>query len=254
MSVLAKAVSPCGLRLVLPCADKLFFVNVEGDKDTALAFRVSRGYLACPDSSLLQEFLSYIDKHTDRITAVGQLETVISSNGDEDYRQRIVFSDMNLLAKLCQHTGVTVVVPSSFRVGVSQLSACSGAIPYLTKYAEELHEWYSVEDWLTHSCIFQLRVLFGGDSPLFIASEPPKGLLEGLLDRSPYLCPIYDEDHPEASTLICVSPKLTYQGKKLFTSNEGVEVKVNKLVRSLFGYTARNLSSDRKTEKKVVRV
>lgn len=225
-----------------------------GDKDTALAFRVSRGYLACPDLAFLKTFLSYIDGHTDRITAVGQLETVISSNGDEDYRQRIVFSDMNLLAKLCLYTGITVVVPKSFRVGVSQLSDCSGAVPYLTNYAEELHRGYSVEDWLTHSCIFQLRVLFGGDSPLFIASEPPLGLLEGLLDRSPYLCPIYDEDHPAASTLICISPKLTYRGKKLFMSSDGAEVKVNKVVKSLFGYTARNLSDDRKMEKKVVRI
>lgn len=249
-----KAAPPCGIQLVLPCADKLFFVSVEGNKDTALAFRVSRGYFACSDLSLLRAFLSYIDEHTDRIVAVGQLETVVSADGSQDYRQRVVFSDITLLSKLCLHFGIMTVVPKSFQIGVSQLSDCSGVVPYLVKYAGEFHNGYSVEEWLTHSCIFQLRVLFGGVDKLFVASEPPVGLLEGLLNRSPYLCPIYDDDHPEASTLICISPKLTCRGKRVLTASMGTELKLSEAVKSLFGYTVKNLAEDRKVEKKVIRV
>lgn len=248
-----KAAPPCGLRLVLPCADKLFFVSIEGDKDTALAFRVSRGYFACPSLSLLKAFLSYLDKHTDRVVAVGQLETVVSADGVKDYRQRVVFSDIALLAKLCLRFRIVTVIPKSFQIGVSQLSDCSGVVPYLTEYVKEFHNGYSVEEWLTHSCIFQLRVLFGGSDKLFVASESSADLLEGLLNRSPYLCPIYNEDHPEASTLICISPKLIYQGKRVLTASTGVKLKLSEAVQSLLGYTAKNLAEDMKMKKKVIR-
>lgn len=252
MSEFLSMVCDSDLRVVLPYAGRLEFMPIFNGADTVLCFTVRVGYFETSSLDVCILLRAYIgDAPNSALSCVGSIDEVVLSGSDESvYRQRFKCQDLSLLFRLVKRFESQIVISKDFQIGVSQLLPCLNAVPFLNSYIKHYKHTVSVEDWLTGSCVLYLTE-YAKHLGVSLVSEVSvrHGLLRGIFNRSPYLCVRFStKSKGESSILLLPSERLTYSSgghSVLLAKPDGYQVKQKRGIINLYGYSSKNILSDK---------
>ena len=254
MSEIASFLKKESFSFVIPRIDKLAMLSLT-KKDKVLGFIITKGYVEASSLEACYYFSLFLDKHCNNsCKRVGNIDRVRLDNDVIVFRQRIFFTDLNLLLKVLDEFQVSIIIPDSFRVGISTVSRCITHLGYLSEYCRSKKlPSYNVEDWLTDVCILQLYKLVSLYTiDLYCYKDIDLIARDGILLRAPYLCsairdkksiiffiPKDDSMYNNGSTFVdLLSNKLSYSSPYTLKRKNSNQVVV-------YGYSLRNIKRDR---------
>ena len=239
------------ISFIIPQISSLEYSNIS-KTDKALCYVLDRGFIEAESLKscyLMSTFLC--STLSNKFFKVGSIDKVKLKTQKTVFRQRIYFTDLSLLLSILSNFSIDLIIPKSFRVRISNFVNCNECIPNLTKYLKKKgYTNYSLDSWLTDSCIIQLFILCKLDNVnLSLYKSLSKIYKKGLLVRAPYICGDFSLIKKRSSLVVLPSDIVknnTYDG---ILSNTGLSssytIKHNNKSVPMFGYTLRNVKHDK---------
>lgn len=207
MSKIADLIKKEKVSFVIPYASKLEYSTI-GKDDKALTYIINKGYIESESMEVCYYFSLFLESTlVNKFARVGNVEKIRLKNNLSVFRQRVYFTDLSLLFQILKQFDVVLVIPSSFKIGISQMSNCLDSIKDLEMYFNDKKNLkYSLDTWLTDCCLVQLYIMcmIDGISINFYKNLNTM-LKDGLLNRAPYIC--ISQDKKKHISSIFIPPK-----------------------------------------------
>ena len=209
------------------------------DTIKALCYGTTRGFF---ETSQLDTMLSLIDELTllETVKLVEEIDKVKMRDGRIVYRQRIYFTSLETIIKLCKKLGFGFNLTDDVHITGKSMKIIQKDLPYLYKYANDLN--IDVDDWLIlvfrYYCFVYLQKknmldLSGIDESYFAEIE----VIYGLLNRAPYFLSVCDI----AKHRFTVLQYVDIENEHLFTALDKATVSFYN-----YGFTNLNVLEDKK--------
>ena len=178
-------------KLVIPCAGKMFYSNMNHEKQV-LCLVINKGYI---ETTSLDSMLVTLDELSSKLVVkVGHIDKIrIKKSGRIVYRQRLYFKSVTDMLILCKRYGIKFELASDFKININNIMNVIDELGKLEYFAKKFDE--NIDTWLTNCCIVHLHNLLlslGMFSDLEgRVTKILKGRV-GYMDYAPFLSSKYD--------------------------------------------------------------